>query len=88
MFGGLADVNPNNTWTYDGAAWTQQSPAVNHSWCTPRLPLSTPGYKESFSLEVEAAVKTRTRRGDGIRLAPRGYTSLRPTRRPPAKVLA
>jgi hypothetical protein len=22
MFGGLADVNPNNTWTYDGTTWT------------------------------------------------------------------
>ena len=28
MFGGLADVNPNNTWTYDGTTWTEQSPAV------------------------------------------------------------
>jgi hypothetical protein len=28
MFGGLADVNPNNTWTYDGTTWTLQSPAV------------------------------------------------------------
>ena len=28
MFGGLADVNPNNTWTYDGTTWTMQSPAV------------------------------------------------------------
>ena len=28
MFGGLADVNPNNTWTYDGATWTLQSPAA------------------------------------------------------------
>jgi len=24
MFGGLADVNPNNTWTYDGTNWTPQ----------------------------------------------------------------
>ncbi|PYI72392.1 MAG: hypothetical protein DMF02_03785, partial [Verrucomicrobia bacterium] len=22
LFGGLADVNPNNTWTYDGTTWT------------------------------------------------------------------
>src|SRR5439155_16286110 len=28
MFGGLADVNPNNTWTYDATTWTLQSPAV------------------------------------------------------------
>ena len=28
MFGGLASVNPNNTWTYDGTTWTEQSPAV------------------------------------------------------------
>src|SRR6266513_3056176 len=28
MFGGLADVNPNNTWTYDGTNWTLQSPAL------------------------------------------------------------
>src|SRR5262245_16294739 len=28
MFGGLGDVNPNNTWTYDGTTWTLQSPAV------------------------------------------------------------
>ena len=28
MFGGLANVNPNNTWTYDGTTWTEQSPAV------------------------------------------------------------
>jgi hypothetical protein len=25
MFGGLADVNPNNTWTWDGTTWTLQS---------------------------------------------------------------
>jgi hypothetical protein len=25
MFGGLADVNPVNTWTYDGHTWTQPS---------------------------------------------------------------
>jgi hypothetical protein len=28
MFGGIADVNPNNTWTYDGTTWTLESPAV------------------------------------------------------------
>jgi hypothetical protein len=28
MFGGLGDLNPNNTWTYDGTTWTLQSPAV------------------------------------------------------------
>ena len=28
MFGGLADVNPINTWTYDGTTWTMQSPAT------------------------------------------------------------
>jgi hypothetical protein len=26
VFGGLADVNPVNTWTFDGHVWTQQSP--------------------------------------------------------------
>jgi len=26
LFGGLADVNPNNTWTYNGTTWTLQSP--------------------------------------------------------------
>ena len=29
MFGGLADVNPFNTWTYDGTTWTLQSPAYS-----------------------------------------------------------
>ena len=28
MFGGIADVNPNNIWTYDGTTWTLESPAV------------------------------------------------------------
>ncbi len=28
MFGGLADVNPDNTWTYDATTWTLQSPPV------------------------------------------------------------
>ena len=28
MFGGLADVNPANTWTYNGTTWTMQSPST------------------------------------------------------------
>lgn len=28
LFGGLGDVNPLNTWTYDGSTWTIQSPAT------------------------------------------------------------
>ena len=28
MFGGLGDVNPDNTWTYDGTTWTLQSPVM------------------------------------------------------------
>jgi hypothetical protein len=28
MFGGLADVNPTNTWTYDGTTWSLQSPLI------------------------------------------------------------
>jgi hypothetical protein len=28
LFGGLGDVNPNNTWTYDGTTWTLQSPGT------------------------------------------------------------
>jgi Galactose oxidase, central domain len=31
MFGGLADVNQNNTWTYDGTTWTLQSPLIQPS---------------------------------------------------------
>ena len=27
LFGGLADVNPVNTWTFNGVAWTEQFPA-------------------------------------------------------------
>jgi Galactose oxidase, central domain len=27
LFGGLGDVNPNNTWTYDDVTWTMESPA-------------------------------------------------------------
>lgn len=26
LFGGLADINPVNTWTYDGLTWTRQFP--------------------------------------------------------------
>jgi Galactose oxidase, central domain len=28
VFGGLADVNSTNTWTYNGHKWTEQSPAA------------------------------------------------------------
>jgi len=28
LFAGLADVNPNNTWTWDGHDWTLQSPST------------------------------------------------------------
>ena len=28
LYGGLADVNPLNTWTYDGTTWTLESPAM------------------------------------------------------------
>ena len=28
LYGGLADVNPLNTWTYDGITWTLESPAM------------------------------------------------------------
>jgi hypothetical protein len=31
-FGGLADVNPVNTWTFDGTTWTQQSPTTQPNW--------------------------------------------------------
>ncbi len=27
LYGGLGDVNPINTWTYDGTTWTMESPA-------------------------------------------------------------
>src|SRR6476620_4420674 len=60
----------------------------NLSWYMPLLPLSTQGCKEWCSLEVEVAVKIRTRRGYGIRLPPPGHFYLRHTRRPRAKVLA
>jgi len=32
LFGGLADVNPINTWTYDGTTWTLQSPPAQPDW--------------------------------------------------------
>jgi hypothetical protein len=32
MFGGLADVNPINTWTYDGTTWTLRSPSDQPAW--------------------------------------------------------
>ena len=32
MFGGLADVNPVNTWTYDGKTWTLQSARIQPPW--------------------------------------------------------
>src|SRR6476646_1630661 len=60
----------------------------NLSWCMPLLPLSTPDCKVWFSLEVEAAVSTRTRRGYGIRSTPRGHLYLRRIPRLRAKVLA
>jgi hypothetical protein len=28
MFDGLGDVNPYNTWTWDGTTWTEQTPAT------------------------------------------------------------
>ena len=32
LFGGLADINPVNTWTYNGANWTQQFPRTQPQW--------------------------------------------------------
>jgi hypothetical protein len=32
LFGGLADVNPVNTWTNDGHTWTFESPATQPTW--------------------------------------------------------
>ena len=32
MFGGLADINPVNTWVYDGTTWTQQNPTTQLPW--------------------------------------------------------
>jgi hypothetical protein len=31
VFGGIGDINPNNTWTFDGDAWTLQHPATQPS---------------------------------------------------------
>ena len=32
LFGGLADINPVNTWTYDGTNWTLQFPRTQPQW--------------------------------------------------------
>ena len=32
LFGGLADINPVNTWTYDGTTWTLQFPRTQPQW--------------------------------------------------------
>jgi len=32
LFGGLADINPVNTWTYDGTTWTLQFPSTQPLW--------------------------------------------------------
>ena len=32
LFGGLADINPVNTWTYDGKNWTLQFPRTQPQW--------------------------------------------------------
>jgi hypothetical protein len=32
LFGGLADINPVNTWTYDGTTWTLQFPRIQPLW--------------------------------------------------------
>ena len=32
LFGGLADINPVNTWTYDGKSWTLQFPRTQPQW--------------------------------------------------------
>jgi len=32
IFGGLADVNPVNTWTWDGITWTEESPSMQPPW--------------------------------------------------------
>ena len=32
LFGGLADVNPVNTWTYDGTTWTLETRYVQPPW--------------------------------------------------------
>jgi hypothetical protein len=40
LYGGLADVNPLNTWTYDGTTWTLQSPST--------LPLTVYGASAAY----------------------------------------
>jgi hypothetical protein len=32
LFGGLADINPVNTWTYNGTRWTERFPATQPLW--------------------------------------------------------
>ena len=32
LFGGLADINPVNTWTYNGIRWTERFPATQPLW--------------------------------------------------------
>jgi hypothetical protein len=32
LFGGLADVNPVNTWTYNGRTWAMQFPRTQPTW--------------------------------------------------------
>jgi len=32
IFGGLADVNPVNTWTWNGVTWTEESPSSQPPW--------------------------------------------------------
>ncbi len=34
LFGGIGDINPNNTWIFDGRVWTLQSPATQPSALT------------------------------------------------------
>jgi hypothetical protein len=34
VFGGIGDLNPDNTWTFDGHVWTNQSPATQPSELT------------------------------------------------------
>ena len=43
LFGGLADVNPVNTWTYDGTTWTLQSPATQPAWVYSSSAVFDPG---------------------------------------------
>lgn len=32
LFGGLADINPVNTWVYDGTTWTEKFPQTQPAW--------------------------------------------------------